>query len=284
LGKLKRKLIQLITTIVYNINIKGFFTGKIYTGNLKNGCVPGLNCYSCPGSTGSCPIGAMQAVLAHYKYKFSFYIFGFLMLIGAFFGRFVCGYLCPFGFFQELMYKIKSKKYKISRKFVYIKYVILIVFVIGLPLFYTNSVGLGDPTFCKYICPAGTLEAGIPLVLLNKPLQGVIGWLFGWKLFILLVVIISSIFTFRPFCKVICPLGAIYSLFNKVSVFRYAFDEAKCIHCNKCVETCKMDVLPHLQVNDIECIRCHECIDVCPTGALTQLIGLGDEMKNEKVN
>ncbi len=277
--KLRRKIIQFITTIAYNINIKGFFTGKIYTGDLKNACVPGLNCYSCPGAVGGCPIGAIQSVLGHYKYKFSFYIFGFLMLIGTFLGRFVCGYLCPFGFFQELIYKIKSKKFKISRKFVYIKYFVLLIFVILLPLLVTNSIGLGDPAFCKYICPAGTLEAGIPLVLLNDPLKNVIGWLYGWKLLILLIVIISSVFTFRPFCKVICPLGAIYSLFNKVSVFRYAFDEAKCTHCNRCVETCKMDVLPHLQVNDIECIRCGECIEVCPTGAITQMVILGDDLK-----
>ncbi len=280
----KRKIIQGITTFVYNFNLKGFFTGEIYTGKLKNACVPGLNCYSCPGAAGSCPIGALQSILGNYKYQFSFYIFGFLMLIGTILGRFVCGYLCPFGLFQELLYKIKSKKFKIKRVFVYTKYFILAIFVIALPLFHTNVIGLGDPAFCKYICPAGTIEAGIPLVLLNKPLQGIVGWLFGWKLFILIVFIIGSVFSFRPFCKLICPLGAIYSLFNKVSVFRYAFDEAKCINCNKCVETCKMDVIPHLNVNDIECIRCGECIEVCPTNALTQIVVLGDGKKNEEIN
>lgn len=275
--KYSRRLIQWIVAIITNINLKGFFTGKIYTGASKNICVPGLNCYSCPGAIGSCPIGSLQAVLGHFKYKFSFYIFGFLMLVGTIWGRFVCGYLCPFGLIQELIYKIKSVKFSINRKLVYLKYPILIIFVIGLPLLYTNVVGLGDPAFCKYICPAGTLEAGIPLIIMNEPLQEVLGWLFAWKLLLLVVFLITSVFYFRPFCKVICPLGAIYSLFNKVSVFRYSFEKEKCIDCNLCVSTCKMDVKPHRQVNDIECIRCHECIDVCPTNAITTQFKLGDD-------
>jgi hypothetical protein len=117
LVKYTRRIVQWIVAIVTNINLKGFFTGEIYTGTTKNICVPGLNCYSCPGAIGSCPIGSLQAVLGHFKYKFSFYIFGFLMLVGTIWGRFVCGYLCPFGLIQELIYKIKSIKFSISRKF-----------------------------------------------------------------------------------------------------------------------------------------------------------------------
>lgn len=281
--KYSRRLVQWIVALVTNINLKGFFTGEIYTGSSKNICVPGLNCYSCPGAIGSCPIGSLQAVLGHFKYKFSFYIFGFLMLVGTLWGRFVCGYLCPFGLIQELIYKIKSVKFSITRKLVYVKYIILIVFVIGLPLLYTNIVGLGDPAFCKFICPAGTLEAGIPLIITNEPLQEIIGWLFAWKLLLLVVFLVTSVFYFRPFCKVICPLGAIYSLFNKISIFRYTFEQEKCINCNLCVTTCKMDVQPHTQVNDIECIRCHECVDVCPTSAITTQFKLGDDNHEKNI-
>ena len=58
----KRFGIQGLWTAATNANVGGFFTAKLYQGPLKNLCVPGLNCYSCPGALGSCPIGAMQAV------------------------------------------------------------------------------------------------------------------------------------------------------------------------------------------------------------------------------
>ena len=98
-----------------------------------------------------------------------------------------------------------------------LKYLILLIFVIILPMYLVNNIGNGNPYFCKYICPVGTLEGGIPLVLLNKAMRGSIGFLFVWKNVILLTTIILSIIIYRPFCKLICPLGAIYSLFNKVS-------------------------------------------------------------------
>ena len=102
----KRHLIQLIASIVSNANIKGFIDGKIYTGPTKQVCVPGLNCYSCPGAIGSCPVGALQAQLGRAKKSIPFYILGFLLLFGVLFGRLICGFLCLFGFIQDLLYKI----------------------------------------------------------------------------------------------------------------------------------------------------------------------------------
>ena len=133
------------------------FKGKIYQGNIKTVCVPGLNCYSCPAATGACPIGAFQAVIGSSRFKFSYYITGFFILLGVTLGRFICGFLCPFGWFQDLLHKIPGKKFSTARlkPLRYLKYIILIVFVILLPMFVTNSVGMGDPFFCKYICPQG---------------------------------------------------------------------------------------------------------------------------------
>lgn len=248
--------------------IKGFFTGKIFKGITKKGCVPGLNCYSCPGALGSCPIGSLQAVLGAAKYKISFYIFGFLMLIGTLMGRLVCGWLCPFGLIQELLHKIPTPKFKLPKWTKYIKYIVLSVFVILLPIAWVNDFGMGAPTFCKYICPAGTLEGGIPLTLLNPALQNGLGLLFKWKVFILMMTILLSIITFRPFCKVICPLGAIYSFFNPISIYRYEIDKHKCTSCGLCAKKCKMDVQVYKKPNSLECIRCGECKDICPTNAI----------------
>ena len=145
--------------------------GSIYKGPGKFICLPGLNCYSCPGALGSCPIGSLQAVIGSRSYRFSFYVAGFLLLFGALFGRLVCGWLCPFGLVQDLLYKIpfvkKLRRLPGDRWLKYLKYVILAGFVIVLPLTVLDIVGQGQPWFCKYICPSGTLFAGIPLIASN---------------------------------------------------------------------------------------------------------------------
>ena len=181
----KRHRIQILWALLTNSYLVGFFQGKIYKGKLKNLCVPGLNCYSCPGALGACPIGAMQAVVGNWNFKFAFYVSGFLVFVGALVGRFACGWLCPFGLVQELLHKIPFIKKigafrgdKLLRK---LKYVILLVFVILLPMVLVDVLGQGAPYFCKLICPAGTLEGGIPLVLWNESMQSALGWLYVWK-------------------------------------------------------------------------------------------------------
>lgn len=268
----KRRITQIVAAISTNANINGFLKGSIYKGNAKKICVPGLNCYSCPGAIGSCPIGALQSVIGTVKYNFSLYIVGLMALFGVIFGRFICGWLCPFGLIQDLLYKIPSKKIKVNKRvnniLKYLKYVILALFVIILPMFLVNEFGLSPPYFCEYICPAGTLEGGIPLVLMIKSLRDVVGYLFVWKIFVLTGIIIASIFTYRPFCRYICPLGAFYSLFNKVSFYKYEIDKNKCTNCNVCTHKCKISIEVYKDPNSAECIRCGECVKICPTKAI----------------
>ena len=107
------------------------------------------------------------------------------MAVGILVGRFICGWLCIFGLIQELLYKIPTPKIiipeKIDRPLRYLKYFVLGILVIGLPLFYRNEYGAGLPFFCEFVCPVGTLEGGIPLVLLNDALRPALGWLFRCK-------------------------------------------------------------------------------------------------------
>ena len=276
-----RGWIQAAATLLTNIHIPNLLKGKIYQGNVKTMCVPGLNCYSCPAATGACPIGAFQAVVGSSKFKFTYYITGFFILLGVLLGRFICGFLCPFGWFQDLLHKIPGKKLSTAKlkPLRYLKYVILVVFVILLPAFVTNSLGMGDPFFCKYICPQGVLEGAIPLALANSGIRAALGHLFTFKFTILALFIILSILFYRPFCKWICPLGAIYSLFNKVSFLKIQVDHEKCVGCQKCSRVCKMDVNVVDTPNHPECIRCGECMKACPTDAICYHYGFSNKKK-----
>ena len=272
-GKKIRLLIQLLSVLVSNANLKGFLTKSIYSGKAKSLCLPGLNCYSCPLAVASCPVGAFQAAVNSRKFSFSFYVTGFISLVGLLAGRLVCGYLCPFGFIQDLLFKIPLAKIRTRGKFDrilrFLKYIVLLLFVILIPIFVADRFGNGFPAFCKYICPAGTLEGGIPLVLLNKGLRSSIGFLFRWKMTLLVATLFLSVFIFRPFCKYICPLGAFYSFFNKISFLRLTHEKSKCTLCGKCGAVCPMQIKMPRSINSMECIRCGKCLDACENKSLS---------------
>lgn len=267
-----RRLIQVLSGVICNGYIYGFQKGTIFQGRTKLFCVPILNCYSCPGAIGSCPIGSLQAVLGDRKYRFSFYVLGLLMLFSILIGRLTCGFLCPFGFVQDLLYKIPVPKLSIpqmlDQRLRYLKYFILLFFVIAAPVLLTNAFGMGSPYFCKYICPAGTLEGGVPLVIFNPALRRAIGSLFYWKVGILIFIAIGSCFIYRPFCKYICPLGAFYAAFHRFSLYQIKIDRSKCIKCGMCERVCKMQVRLTENKNLAECIRCGECKAICPQNAV----------------
>jgi len=264
----RRKIIQVLAAVLYNLNFKGFFEGNIYQGRVKGVCVPGLNCYSCPGAIGACPLGSLQASLSELKFKLPLYILGTLIIFGIMLGRVVCAFLCPFGLIQELLHKIPSpkvRKNKWTYRLSYLKYVILLAFVFALPIYYLVTAGVAVPAFCKYICPAGTLEGGVPLVIGNKNLQSIVGGLFIWKIAVLIVVIALSVFIYRFFCRFLCPLGAIYSFFNRHAIIGIDVDQSKCTDCGNCARFCKMDTR---RINDRECLRCGDCRQVCYNRAI----------------
>ncbi len=262
-GLMNRRLIQLAATILTNPYAANFLSGKLYRGELKNFCAPGLNCWSCPAATFSCPIGALQAVGGSGG-KFSFYAAGFIILIGLLFGRVICGFLCPFGLIQELLNKIPSPKFKLPRKVNRVKYFLLIIFVLVLPV----ATKFGEPTFCEYICPAGTLEAGLPLIATHKEFHDVLGNLFALKISVLVAVIVGNVLVHRFFCRVMCPLGAIYGLLNKYSFSQIKFAQDKCVDCGRCKNVCPLDLDPTKDFNSAECVRCERCKKICPTKAL----------------
>ncbi len=265
----KRRLIQLYAALLFNANIKGFFNGKIYRGAVKNLCAPGLNCYSCPGASAACPLGSLQNALVNTNKRVGFYVFGIILLYGIILGRTICGFLCPFGLIQDLLYKIKTpklKKNRFTKLLSYLKYVILVLFVVIVPILYgLRNVTL--PGFCKFICPAGTIEGAFGLLsnAVNESELARLGPLFTWKFLLTVSIVLGSIFIYRMFCRFLCPLGALYGLFNKISVLGIKLDKPKCIDCGLCISKCKMDIT---KVGDHECISCGDCVSVCPTSAI----------------
>ncbi len=265
----KRRLIQLYAALLFNANLKGFASGKIYGGGVKNICTPGLNCYSCPGASGACPLGSLQNSLAASGKTAPYYVFGIILLYGIIFGRIICGFLCPFGLIQDLLHKIptpKLKKNRFTKALSYLKYVILVFFVLIIPLVYMTK-DLPLPAFCKYICPAGTLGGAIGLLInpKNNELFGMLGPLFTWKFALLISFIVACIFIYRTFCRFFCPLGALYGLLNRFAILGIKLDKPSCTECGRCIKKCKMDIS---RVGDAECINCGECISECPTGAI----------------
>ena len=261
----KRFSIQAAAALLQNANFRGFFTGKLYTGDFKRVCVPGLNCYSCPGAVGACPIGSLQSFLSAMRFRVPYYVLGLLLFFGALLGRAVCGFLCPFGWIQELLYLIptpKKNRFRADRPLRTVKYAVLLIFVLVLPFFIKLT-----PVFCKLICPAGTL-AGVLLGLSDKLVQAQQGLLFAWKLLVLLLVLCACVIIWRPFCKYLCPLGAIYGFFNKLSVYRMRLDKERCVSCGACARACRMCLDPVKELNHAECIRCGDCARACPGRAL----------------
>lgn len=265
-----RHWIQVGWTALTNGYLLGLVQGKLYQGQGKQLCVPGLHCYSCPSSLGACPVGAFQASLTTAQKSIPYYAIAFLLFFGALMGRGVCGFLCPFGMVQDFLHKIPSKKIKLPRFLDKLRLndLVFLVFVLGMPLLITNDFGMSSPAFCKWICPAGTLFGGIPLLATNESLRASVGLLFSWKFGLLLVILGLSVLSYRPFCRYLCPLGAIYGKFNSFSLYRLELDKESCIGCGACERACPMDIPLLSQLNSARCVRCGDCVKVCPNGSL----------------
>lgn len=258
----KRRIIQLYSALLHNAYIKGFITGDMYLGNTKKMCVPGLNCYSCPGAIGACPLGSLQNAMIESSVRTPSYVLGILALFALMLGRTICGWLCPVGLGQDLLYKIKTpkiKKSKATRALSYLKYFILVALVVIVPLMFTV------PGFCEFICPAGTM-AGILSFPNNPDWLADLGPFFTWKFMLLIIIVVLSIFCYRTFCRFLCPLGALYGFFNKIALLGVKLDKTKCTDCGLCQGVCPMDIKT---VGDHECIQCGKCISVCPTKAIS---------------
>lgn len=285
---------QILGVILPNSFFRGW-TGdpQIYQGKLKSIVAPILNCYACPSAVVSCPVGSAQHFLA--MRAIPFYVLGSVGFVGITLGRAVCGWVCPFGFLQDIEFKLgrllKLPHLKLPKWFGYGKFVFLIAFVIIAPIatvkpIIDDETGVAmtyeDPEtgktkevfepgvtwFCK-LCPQGALQGGIPQVLINPQLKRLLGWNYTMKMIILGILMIAFLMTKRPFCRGMCPLGAFLGLFNSISLLQFHVDSSKCNECRLCTYDCPVEHNVYLSPNGHECIRCGNCLDKCKRGGVS---------------
>ena len=226
-------------------------------------CNPVLSCHSCALSWFACPIG----VFIHYSgYRvFPFLALGMVLLLGIILGRLLCGWVCPFGFLQDLLHKIPSPKFRLPAWSSGLKYVVLVFLVLGFPYV------LGEHTrysFCR-VCPAAALQVALPdWVRAGFPVETVAFWM---RISILAGVIALAVACSRSFCKALCPIGAILGPLNYLSFWRVKTPPENCLSCRKCDRVCAMDGAPSRRIargippsRSQDCILCYECRDACP--------------------
>ncbi len=172
-----------------------------------------------------------------------------------------------------MIYKLKTVKFHLPQFSRYIKYGVLIL-TVSLPFL------IHQPVFCKYVCPAGTIEASIWQVLMNPALIMSIGFFFTLKYMMLFIFIIGSMTYKRFFCVTLCPIGAIYGLFNKISLLRMYIDKDKCTECGNCRLNCPMDISIYENTQNVDCIRCFECIKACPHQAVSKSFSILPQKKD----
>ncbi|MHC5059591.1 MAG: 4Fe-4S binding protein [Planctomycetota bacterium] len=221
-------------------------------------CAPVFHCYSCPLATFACPVGVIAGFGALHIFPFA--AIAVLIVAGALFGTFLCGFACPFGFLQDLASKVATPRFTLPKWTRHVRYVVLIGTVLAVPYF----LGKDHLLYICRICPAGALEGAVPNVVKLAVTGQKIVWPNVLKSTILIVFVLAIFFTHRPWCTVFCPLGAILGLFNRISVFFVRLNPDKCTNCRQCHSLCNYGARANENPNDSHCIRCLNCTKCGP--------------------
>lgn len=215
------------------------------------GCV--FHCYGCPLSTFACPIGVMAQFSA--LHVIPALAIAVVVLVGALIGSLVCGWMCPFGFLQDLLARIPTPKLQLPNWMGYGRYLVLAGLVFLVPYLW----GENHPLFICRVCPAGGLEASLP-GMAEEAIRGQpVVWMSGVKIGILAAFVLASLFILRPWCRILCPLGGLLALFNRSSAFYLRFHPTTCTECNQCRTRCRYGVKVDESINNVNCVRCLEC-------------------------
>ncbi len=163
--------------------------------------------------------------------------------IGLFYGRFYCGWLCPFGALQELVSieKLKYKPPRIVNDYLHWFRFLLVLLLVGSSFYFSTNIFAVEP-----------LEE--IFIFWTTP------W---WNSLLLLAAVAGSLFIFRFWCRFFCPVGAVFSLLNKIALFDWVFKKKfgfcdqdqrslrglRCFHCERCFGEFKREVVDSKNIN-----------------------------------
>jgi polyferredoxin len=256
--RIKRRIVQLIAALGIN-----WYLFWPWLGNrTRSFCVPVLNCWTCPAAAFSCPIGAIGTSFANHI--FPYFALGLVLLFGVIAGRFWCGWICPFGTLQDYMYKIPTFKLRVPGFLTYLRYGFLAGTVFLVP--YLANTTEHNLFWCQF-CPAGRIEAGIYAKFVTP------AWPEIWRFLVIVGFVLFMIVSQRGFCRVFCPLGAIFGLCNKISLWRITLSGENCKTCGQCRRICPVNHSIHESPDSPDCIKCLDC-KTCKFGAVSHGISL----------
>ena len=287
-----RRIVQFLSFI--------FFSAIIFNLGALPLLFPVLWTWGLQQNTAGDAFTALQFAL--YNAVFPWLALASFLIVGVLIGKSLCGWICPFGFVQDLVGFIKRKQADFSSRthdsMVYMKY-----FVLGIALFvsvtfsasklmgasggYESAIGIFTKAPFTALSPAETLFGTVPTMILNfrtalatksvtDALSGIstLPPLFWVQFFIMAFVLVFAAFIPRGWCRYFCPHGAIMAVLNRFSFLGLRRDPVKCAKggCRLCVSACPMRVpildLPWEKFSDPECIYCMKCADACREKAI----------------
>jgi len=249
------------------------------------GTFPFLNCQACEMATGACPIGLVQNLLS--KAVFPIHLAGSLLLFGLVLGKSICGWLCPFGFISDIVDRFSLHIWRLPRGLANVRYWVLAIIVIA-PLAFA-SVGITDHNFfCSTFCASGKLyglwpywltsgaDSFFPVSRWAADVMGSGAEIAGQIALTLALLLAMVLISGRFFCRVLCPLGGLWGLFNGVSLVGIEHRRSACTGCGVCEKACPMGVSRDFSgfVDTSSCMSCGKCIPACPGGARRYRFGV----------
>ncbi|MEM3703930.1 MAG: 4Fe-4S binding protein [Candidatus Bathyarchaeia archaeon] len=293
-----RRIIQFLSFI--------FFSGIIFNLNSLPILLPVLWTWGLPQNTVGDAFTALQLMFSGWSQQtltvFPWLAIASFLMVDVLIGKSLCGWVCPFGFIQDLIDLVKVKKMEISsdthKSVTFMKYFILCVTLFisitfsaakffGVHEGYERAMGIFAYAPFTIVSPAETLFATLPKMVqsfsnavVEKPVLEVLSGIldlppiFWAQLIILVGVLALAAYVPRGWCKYLCPHGAIMAILNRFSFVGLRRDPVKCVkgECRECVKACPMRVrileLPWEKFSDPECIYCLRCVDACPNKAI----------------